>query len=1401
MLPDPYSALFDDADRNVSSDASENNEIVFGQTLETLERRNQELQLLHELATRLNKSIETKQAMEVGLDLVVKLTGAESIAIVLINSEEGHSDLVAHNGIEDHLAAKYAVSPFDRAVYEPGKIDPETTRNLAEYVILTRRSLTTQDFQAMPRFNLAPILDSGYQSILALPIYFDAQVFGFVMLGSKLADQFDQHTVQLGENISAQLGLTLRSRSLLTDLTRQVAQMRAVVETGSLLQYAPRAQSALPEVLLTIRDILHTHSVAVLLLNGDHFEIVSTTNAHEPRFPLPISPHHRRLLESDEPLVVNDRSAPDVDPIQRVTLERLGRQASMGIRLYARDHAFGLLFVVHNVPHRWQPDEKQLVKAFAHQIAYALENKRLLEWSQKQVRELKSLSRVGRLIATSNPPDNALYAAADEIARVMRVDYVSFHLREGEFLCLVAESRYSGAPARLPIQAHQYRILAELDPVRVNDCEQDAASAKQREFLRAFNIRADLGVALVSEQKALGILYISQQTPRAWNDDDIELAQTFAQQIAGALTNARFLRDSQNQVRDLRALARTSTLIAHSRSPETALSQAASDLRRVLAADYVGFHLLEGDEFRIVTEAQHKLSGLRYPIKPYHKFIVEHGQKLVIHDRERDAPEEALRETLIQFGYQAEVGVPMVSRGKTTGILFVSQKATRLWREGEIHLIETYAQQIATVLENVQLLNEKARQVLELEQLTELNEMAASNLDQDVLIEMSMTALKQLLNADRVLVATIENGMLQPVRSSDGMIHPEQPARPSKQLQELLWSKDPFIVDPLHPHQSSDDLAERARFHGARSWMTIPLLSVNETLGILGFVFLTEHIFTSAEIRLAVAAANQLAMAFANARLLRDQNKRIDRQSRLSEFGLWCSTVRDSAALIEQAAERVRLLLDSAGASIRLLNGDTLSAGASAGYRDPDARAHPIAVSAGLHRILNQRKPYQIRDLETHVGVPAHWRERQLREGYRSLLMAPMVAESHAIGLLTVFRSTVQDWDESEIQYAQTVANTLALALVNERQIEHAREQSDELRATLDSVFSGVFTTDREGKILSWNNAASKITGLGAQEMYGKMWHKHGPRVGAHRRADMIVFEAMEGNSTCFSLAPRSFTCADGRVIELREAAAPLLSRSGQVRGAVCAFWDRTEEQSAERAKVDFINLVAHQLNNKLAVLIWSAERMQRDDLSVRHRQDLLAVVSRMLNELRAFNARFVEFQREHSRQEIEESEVDLQSFLQAKIQVWRSTRPTHRFSVSVGEGKALADEMRLDVVIDNLLDNAVKYSEPKSKITLRGRRVRPDLFELNIHNPGKPINPELSARLFERFERGNSAEPGFGLGLWLVRTKLHEMGGDIFIQSPRRGGTTLRITLRCKPPAPESTAKTDEGPEIGAAA
>lgn len=1350
------------------------------QARQDLERRTRELELLHELTLQLNKTIDPNVALNAALDLIVPLTRADAVTIFLIHEVEGHYDVVAQRGAEPELVRRYASMPFDRAIYEPG-FDPAATSSLVEYLVLTRRILTTEDILAMPRFDASPFRAAGYQSFLVLPMMFDDEVYGIVVIGSKHAGHFDAHDIQLGESISAQLGLAVHTQRQVAQLQRSMQQAQDLTRLGRMIQYAPRAEAVLPSVVREIKRVLGADYVVIQLLRGNYFQTMTASDVREVLTVHPIAPYEAHILETENPVVVTGREQAHVDALQRDILRRLKLQAVVAMRLYVHDHPLGILFVNQAAQREWQREEIEFVRRAAQQIAYALENKRLLDEITQQGREGQTLALVGRLLGGVVDPENALPSVADEIAQVLRADCVSLLVRHGNVLQVAAESGAPNAPRVAPIARYQYRILDDLDTVVINDrdAEREQVHPLQRALLARHGFVADLGVPLLYGTKALGVMYISQRAARYWTEAEVRLAEAFAQQIAAGLENARLWQESRGQIRELRALARSANLIAKSRSAQDALPQIAHDLRRVLNADYAGFHLLEGDFLHVVTEPQHPAAGLRYPLETYHRLALEHWQRMVVNDIALGVYDEKHRVQMEQYHYRADIGVPMISRGKPLGFVFIAQSAPRAWRDSEMQLVETFAQQIASVLDMVKVLEEKQARVYELEHLADLNEIATTILEQDVLVDLALAALRDLLNADHVSVALLEGDTFGPLQTSDGASFPGEAVEMTPQIAQLLESKECFVLDPEHPADISPESRSRAEFYGTRSVLAVPLVTANTAIGLLNFMFRTAHVFAPREIELAQTAASQLVMALGNARLLREQKMRVENLTQLADFSLVCGTIHESAPLQKTAVKRICAMMQCKAASVRLVENGTLTGGARYGYRQTARHNHPIEIDARLNHVLLQKKPYALSDLGRAPDIPEHWRARHLEEGFDALLMIPMIAEHRVTGILTLFHGETHVWQELEIQYAQTLANTLALALSNVKEKENAERKSEELQATLDSVFSGVLATDAQGAIVSWNRKAEQITGYGAREMCDKRWDVDGPRVGEAQRADLLILEAMADKQVRFSLAARYYTRADGRVITLREVATPLRDPAGRVRGAVCAFWDRTEEQEGERAKIDFINEVAHQLGNKLSSVIMSAEQLLRADMPDKTRERYIRVIADTAKDLEEFQTRFAAFQRERVQEGIVEAEINLRAIVSEKIAPLRLREPKHKFRISGQFDLVQGDPQRLAVVVENLLDNAFKYSPPRSLIAVHAALPKPDELVLTVHNKGAPIPAEVQSHLFERWQRGSAEQRGSGLGLWLVQTKLHEMGGEICFKSTAREGTTFYVTLR----------------------
>ena len=120
------------------------------------------------------------------------------------------------------------------------------------------------------------------------------------------------------------------------------------------------------------------------------------------------------------------------------------------------------------------------------------------------------------------------------------------------------------------------------------------------------------------------------------------------------------------------------------------------------------------------------------------------------------------------------------------------------------------------------------------------------------------------------------------------------------------------------------------------------------------------------------------------------------------------------------------------------------------------------------------------------------------------------------------------------------------------------------------------------------------------------------------------------------------------------------------------------------------------------------------------------------------------------------------------------------RFAVDAEPGKAVADPVRLHQVVANLLDNASRHSPPGGTVTV-GARAQAEHLVVEVTDEGVGIPPDLRARAFERFTRGERAaghSGGTGLGLAIAQWVVELHGGAIAVVDPPAGGCRIRVSL-----------------------
>lgn len=245
-------------------------------------------------------------------------------------------------------------------------------------------------------------------------------------------------------------------------------------------------------------------------------------------------------------------------------------------------------------------------------------------------------------------------------------------------------------------------------------------------------------------------------------------------------------------------------------------------------------------------------------------------------------------------------------------------------------------------------------------------------------------------------------------------------------------------------------------------------------------------------------------------------------------------------------------------------------------------------------------------------------------------------------------------------------------------------------------------------------------------------------------------------------------------------------------RGAVVLFRDVTQIRQVEEMRKDFVANVSHELRTPLSIFRGYLETLLDDpqqptDELVR----ILEVMDRHADRLTLLVEDILSLaQLESAGARLDFTEVYLPDFLASILRDWEKRFADKLLRESLEAPNDLpviaADEHRLQEVVYNLLDNAVKYSQPEGRITVRAERLG-DYVRISVADEGIGIPTRDLPRIFERFYRAEKARSrqlgGTGLGLSIVKHIAQLHGGTVDAHSEVGQGANISVTLPIRPP------------------
>ncbi|MDW8316816.1 MAG: ATP-binding protein [Anaerolineae bacterium] len=601
-------------------------------------------------------------------------------------------------------------------------------------------------------------------------------------------------------------------------------------------------------------------------------------------------------------------------------------------------------------------------------------------------------------------------------------------------------------------------------------------------------------------------------------------------------------------------------------------------------------------------------------------------------------------------------------------------------------------------------------------------------------------------------------------------------------VEGIVWL--PFAFGPLYvlalwlAHGSLGFLADLF-------FLTRYLLLLGLIVGITLFTWLLQNRLRELDrLRLALAQqARDLAMQTQTLqRTATDLGDRVLELRTLQEAARSLSATLYLRETLRTVAERFSSLVDSPRCAVALMDADrsaSLQVVTAEGWEinagQPVRLEEEDALQTALRSGRSQVLPYG--------SVPSALVPLVRAWDASGLEVIPLVARGRPIGGLLTAWTGGEAVAQQRRSLLESFAYFAATALENARLYGEVAGKSRELEAMLAGIGDGVLVVDASGTLLLMNPVAQRIFGLSAAPLGADVRSA----LPAEGLAALLEETAAGGRAQIRELPlPSAGRSSDGEPYTFQALAAPLYRNTEegeQVSGVVVVLRDITAQKELERMKSNFLSVVSHELKTPLHSIKGFVEiiLMGKTGPVTELQRDFLSTVQEQTVHLQRLIEDLLEFSRLESGQvrlrPVPVSPAELARTVVAKLKPLAVDRQlTLELAVPPDLPEVEVDPMRVEQVLTNLVENAIKFTPPGGRVRILAWD-RDDAVEMAVADTGIGVPPAERERVFERFYQVDSSVrrryKGTGLGLTICKHIVTRHGGRIWIEDGKGNGVT----------------------------
>jgi PAS domain S-box-containing protein len=349
-------------------------------------------------------------------------------------------------------------------------------------------------------------------------------------------------------------------------------------------------------------------------------------------------------------------------------------------------------------------------------------------------------------------------------------------------------------------------------------------------------------------------------------------------------------------------------------------------------------------------------------------------------------------------------------------------------------------------------------------------------------------------------------------------------------------------------------------------------------------------------------------------------------------------------------------------------------------------------------------------------------------------------------------------------------------------------KEQERLAAIFQNSMDGILTVDKALRIIDFNPTMEQLTGWHKHEVLGRFYFKvlcpqdrFGNDLGLEDSVILQVFAGQQITNREMIICAR-----DGQRFTVAITASCVRSMLGEPIAGILNIRDLTRERQQEEQRSTFTSVISHELKTPISIIKGYASTLARKDaqFDTQVLQSRLLAIEEEADRLDKLVGNLLYASRiQANGLQMEITSLDLEHLIESVLRRLKAKAPDVSISLSIPEHLpiVMADRDRIEEVLQNLLDNAIKYSPRHPEISIFCFSTGEEAI-VSVKDSGMGISVREQEQVFERFQRvGDShsrSTPGAGLGLYIARAIIEAHGGRIWVESTWREGSTFSFSL-----------------------